>query len=281
MESDGIKRSEEQRLKGKVAIITGGARGIGAATVKLFASNGAYVVVADVLDELGVNLANSIGGRYIHCDVSKEADLESAVKLALAWKGRLDIIFNNAGTSGADGSITNVNMNEVNKIIAVNLFGVVHGIKHAARAMIEGQQGGSIICSSSSAAIMGGLASHAYTMSKGAIQSLIKSAACELGQHGIRVNCISPHGVPTEMLISGYRRFLGDIEAEEISKISAKSCSLLSGKGGTTQDVAAAALFLATDEAGFITGHNLVIDGGFTEASTNMIHMYQDTKLVK
>ncbi|KNA22389.1 hypothetical protein SOVF_034380 [Spinacia oleracea] len=281
MESDGTKCSGEQRLRGKVAIITGGARGIGATTAKLFALNGAYVVVADVLDELGINLAQSIGGRYIHCDVSKEADLEAAVNLALAWKGHLDIIFNNAGTSGADGSITNVNMEEVKNIVAVNLYGVVHGIKHAARAMIKGKIGGSIICTSSSAAIMGGLASHAYTMSKGAIQSLIKSAACELGVHGIRVNCISPHGVPTDMLISGYRRFLGDIDAEEVSKISSKSCSLLTGRGGKTQDVAAAALFLATDEAGFITGHNLVIDGGYTEASTNMIHMYQDPKLVK
>ena len=84
-------------MKGKVAIITGGARGIGAAAVKLFALNGAHVIVADVLDELGINLANSIGGRYIHCDVSKEADMQSAVKLALAWKDHLDVIYNNAG----------------------------------------------------------------------------------------------------------------------------------------------------------------------------------------
>lgn len=192
-----------------------------------------------------------------------------------------DLYFLHVGTSGADGSIANVNMDKVKNIVGVNLYGVVHGIKHASRAMIEGQRGGSIICASSSAAIMGGLASHAYTMSKGAIQSLIKSAACELGQHGIRVNCIAPHGVPTEMLISGYRRFLGDIDPEEVSKISAKSCSLLSGRGGKTEDVASAALFLASDEAGFITGHNLVIDGGYTEASTTMVHMYLDQQLVE
>lgn len=172
-------------------------------------------------------------------------------------------------------------MDEVKHIVGVNLYGVVHGIKHAARAMIEGQRGGSIICTSSSAAIMGGLASHAYTISKGGVMSLIKSAACELGAHGIRVNCISPHGVPTDMLIGGYRRFLGDIPDEEVKKMSAKSCSLLHERGGTTEDVAAAALFLATDEAGFITGHNLVIDGGYTQASTNMTHMYLDEKLVK
>ncbi|KAL2940188.1 Short-chain dehydrogenase reductase ATA1 [Bienertia sinuspersici] len=142
MESNDNKCSGERRLKDKVAIITGGARGIGAATAKLFAFNGAYVVVADVLDELGVNLANSIGGRYIHCDVSKEGDVESAVKLALAWKGQLDIIFNNAGTSGADGSITNLNMDKVKSIVGVNLYGVVHGIKHASRAMIEVKEAG-------------------------------------------------------------------------------------------------------------------------------------------
>ncbi|KAK9715678.1 hypothetical protein RND81_06G182000 [Saponaria officinalis] len=276
MEFDGAKSNNEQRLKGKVAIVTGGARGIGAAIAKLFASNGAHVVVADVLDELGVGLANSIGGCFVHCNVSKEADLENTVKLAMAWKGRLDIIVNNAGTSGADGSIVNVNMDRVREIVGVNLFGVVHGIKHAARAMIEGKQGGSIICTSSSAAIMGGLASHAYTMSKGAILSVMKSAACELGEHGIRVNCISPHAVPTEMLISGYRRFVGDIGDEEIAKMSALKASLLQGKGGSVEDIAAGALFLASDDAGFITGHNLVVDGGYTAANITMTHMYRD-----
>ncbi|KAK1554053.1 hypothetical protein Q3G72_007232 [Acer saccharum] len=271
------QRISSKRLMGKVAVITGGARGIGAATAQVFAQNGANVVIADLLDELGVSLADSIGGRYIHCDVTKEADVEAAVQLALAWKGRLDIIFNNAGIAGPGGSITKIDMDQVKHIVSVNVNGILHGIKHAARAMMEGRKGGSIICTSSSAAIMGGLGGHAYSLSKEAILGLMKSTACELGMHGIRVNCISPHGVPSEMLVDSYRKFLGkkDMSPEEVGKIVGEKGSLLQGRCGSTEDVAQAALFLASDDSGFITGHNLVIDGGYTSASTTMSFIYQ------
>lgn len=264
------------RLKGKVAIITGGARGIGGATAELFVKNGAYVVIADILDELGEKLADSIGGRYIHCDVSKEKDVESAVQFALAWKGKLDIMFNNAGISGPGGSISSLNMEEVRVLLSINLFGIIHGIKHASRAMIAGKNGGSIICSSSSAAIMGGLASHAYTASKNAILGLAKTTACELGIHGIRVNCVSPHGVPSEMLVNAYRIGLGrdDLQPEDVTKIVGDKASLLSGRGGSMEDVAQAVLFLASDDSGFITAHNLVIDGGYTSAYSHMNSIY-------
>lgn len=126
-------------MKGKVAVITGGARGIGAATARIFAENGAHVVIADILNELGTSLADSIGGRYVQCDVSKEEDVESAVKLAVEWKGRLDIMFNNAGIAGFGGSITNIKMDQMMTLLAINLHGVVHGIKHAARTMIAGK----------------------------------------------------------------------------------------------------------------------------------------------
>ncbi|MCE3049791.1 Short-chain dehydrogenase reductase Ata1, partial [Datura stramonium] len=209
-----VQMLSPKRLRGKVAVITGGARGIGAATARVFAENGAHVVIADILDELGASLAESIGGRYVHCDVSKEEEVASAVKLAVEWKGRLDIMFNNAGIAGFGGSITNINMDRMLALLAINLNGVVHGIKHAARAMIAGKPrgGGTIICSSSSAAIMGGLASHSYTMSKEAILGLARTTACELGVHGIRVNCVSPHGVPSQMLVTEYQKFLGNME---------------------------------------------------------------------
>ncbi|KAG9156847.1 hypothetical protein Leryth_020162, partial [Lithospermum erythrorhizon] len=257
------------RLVGKVAVITGGARGIGAATAKLFAEHGAYVVIADVLDELGTALADEIGGRYIHCDVSKEHDVESAVQVAVNWKGKLDIMFNNAGISGPVGSILNLKMETVKAILAINLNGMIFGIKHAARAMIKGNigRGGSIICSSSSAALMGGLASHPYTLSKEAIIGLARSTACELGEYGIRVNCVSPHGVPTEMLVSAFR---------EVNQVVGEKGSFLNGRGGTVEDVAQAVLFLASDDAGFITGHNLVIDGGFTSCCSSMSFIYHD-----
>ncbi|WJZ80658.1 hypothetical protein VitviT2T_000560 [Vitis vinifera] len=272
------QKLSEKRLLGKVAIITGGARGIGAATAKLFARHGAHVIIADVLDHLGFTLADSIGGRYIHCDVAKEDDMESAVQLALTWKGQLDIMFNNAGIGGLDGSVTNIDMTKMKALLAVNVNGNIHGIKHAARAMIRGRKGGCIICTSSSAAIMGGLASHGYTLSKEAIVGLMRSTACELGVHGIRVNCISPHGVPTEMLVSGYRKILGkaDVTPEEVSRIVGKRGSLLRGRGGSVEDIAQAALFLASEDAGFITAHNLVLDGGFTSACSDMSFIYQE-----
>ncbi|EEF40523.1 short-chain dehydrogenase reductase ATA1 [Ricinus communis] len=274
---ENVQRLSTKRLRGKVAVVTGGARGIGAATAKRFAENGANVVVADILDDLGHPLADSIGGRYIHCDVANEADVESAINLALAWKGKLDIMFNNAGIAGPDGSITNLDMEQVKYLFSVNVNGTLHGIKHAAKAMIKGQNGGCIICSSSSAAIMGGLGSHPYTSSKEAIVGLMKSTACELGVHGIRVNCISPHGVPSEMLVGAYRRILGkaDMNSEEVSKIVGERGSLLRGRCATVEDVAQAALFLASEESGFITAHNLVIDGGYTSANNNMNFIYQ------
>lgn len=265
------------RLVNKVAVITGGARGIGAAAAELFAQNGAHVVIADILDDLGATLADSIGGRYIHCDVSKEADVESAIELALGWKGQLDIMFNNAGIPGPSGSITSLDMEKVQKLLAVNVLGYLHGIKYAAAAMIKTRKGGSIICTSSSAAIMGGLGGHAYTLSKESINGLVRSAACELGVHGIRVNCISPHGVPSEMLVSAFREHLGKkaMQAEDVSKIVGEGGSLLRGRCATVEDVAQAALFLASEDSGFITAHNLVLDGGYTSAYSTMSFIYQ------
>nr|GMD29237.1 short-chain dehydrogenase reductase ATA1 [Ipomoea batatas] len=266
--TDQMLSSKRSFLNGKVAVITGGARGIGAETAKLLAGNGVDVIIADILDELGAPLAESIGGRYVHCDVSKEADVESAVKFALEWRGKLDIMFNNAGIAGPGGSIADLQMDQLGSLLAINLNGVVHGIKHAARAMIAGGKGGTIICSSSSAAIMGGLASHSYSLSKSAI----------LGLHGIRVNCVSPHGVPSEMLVSAYRMILGktDVMADEVGKIVGERGSLLRGRGGRMEDVAQAVLFLASEDSGFVTGHNLILDGGYTSAVSQMSFIYQE-----
>nr|GEY16808.1 short-chain dehydrogenase reductase ATA1 [Tanacetum cinerariifolium] len=245
-------------LIGKVAIVIGGARGIGVATAILMAENGAHVIVADVLDEAGANLANSIEGLYIHC--------------------KLDILFNNAGILDSGRSITNLEMKKLSTIINVNIHGVIHGLKHAARAMISVGNKGSIICSSSSAAIMGGLASHSYTLTKGAILGISRSASCELGVHGIRVNCVSPPGIPSEILMKAYQEHLGksDMTLEEVSNIISEEGSLLHGKCGIFEYVAQAMLFLASDESGFITGHNLVVDGGYTSASVLMSFIYRD-----
>ncbi|KAK8370186.1 hypothetical protein V6Z12_A01G161000 [Gossypium hirsutum] len=227
---------------GKVAVVTGGARGIGAATAKLFAENGAYVVIADILDEAGTMLANSIGARYIHCDVAKESDVESAIQLAITWKGKLDILFSNAGIGGTASSITSLDMEQVKHLVSINLLGN--------RLTL--------------------------TLSKAGIVGLMRTAACELGVHGIRVNCISPHGVPTDMLISGYRMFRGkETTPEEVKKLVGDQGSLLRGKAATVEDVAQAAVFLASDDTGFITAHNLVIDGGYTSAISSLSFIYK------
>lgn len=176
------------------------------------------------------------------------------------------------------GSISTLDMKRVAKLIGVNVNGVVHGIKHAARAMIVAGKGGAIISSSSTAAIMGGLGSHAYTLTKEAILGVSRSSACELGIYGIRVNCVLPHGVLSEMLVDAYRGFKNDVTVEEVQEKVSENASLLKGRCGSVEDVAEAVLFLASDEAGFITGHNLVIDGGYTSSSINMTFIYRDKK---
>ncbi|KAE8710113.1 Short-chain dehydrogenase reductase ATA1 [Hibiscus syriacus] len=242
--------SSAKRMIGKVAVITGGARGIGAATAKLFAENGASVVIADVLDESGTILAESIGARYVHCDVSKESDVESAIQLAITWKGKLDVLFSNTGIGGTASSITDLDMEQAKHLISINLLGNVHAIKHAARAMLRCVSKGSIICTSSSAGIMGGLASHPYSLSKAGILGLMRTTACEI----FRGNEMTP---------------------EQVVKLVGEQGSLLRGKAATVEDVARAVVFLATDDAGFITGHNLVIDGGYTSAIGSLSFIYK------
>ncbi|URD82860.1 short-chain dehydrogenase reductase, partial [Musa troglodytarum] len=185
------------RLEGKVAIITGAASGIGEAAARLFASNGATVVVADIQDEPGTRVAASIGlGRcsYRHCDVTSEEEVEATVDYVVRTHGRLDVMLSNAGVLGPLASVLNVDLGEMDHVMAV---------KHAARAMVAKGTRGSIICTGSVTACQGGLGPVAYTASKHALVGLVSAAAGELGLHGIRVNCVSPFGVATP-LACGY-----------------------------------------------------------------------------
>lgn len=176
------------------------------------------------------------------------------------------------------GSITTIDMKRVAKVIGVNMNGVLHGTKHAARAMIARGKGGCIVNSSSTAAIMGGLGSHAYTITKEGILGLTRSSSCELGTYGIRVNCVLPHAILSDMLVDAYRGFQKDITPEEVEQKMGENASLLTGRCGSVQDIAHAVLFLASDESGFITGHNLVIDGGYTSSSVSMTFIYRNKK---
>ncbi|XP_057859617.1 short-chain dehydrogenase reductase 2a [Cryptomeria japonica] len=272
-EGNGSYHPSLRRLEGKVAIITGGARGIGEATVRLFAKHGANVVVADIEDDAGKMVAESLSPAvtYMHCDVSNEKDVAHVVNMTVSKYGRLDIMFNNAGILGEQTkrkSIMDFDAEEFDNVMGVNVKGVCLGMKHAARIMVP-RRSGCIISTASVAGVQGGLGPHTYTASKHAIVGLTKNAACELGKYGIRVNSISPFGVATSMLINAWRKYDGDMyddvnDQEQGIEEFVRSLANLKGHTLRATDIAEAALYLVSDEAKYVSGHNLVVDGGIT-----------------
>ncbi|KAH9623526.1 hypothetical protein KSS87_014700 [Heliosperma pusillum] len=203
------------RLEGKVAIITGGASGIGECTAKLFAKHGAKVVIADIQDDLGQSICKELGpsATFVHCDVTNEAHVENAVDYTMAQYGKLDIMHNNAGIGGPPKpNITNTALSEFEKVINVNLIGAFLGTKHAARVMIPAKQG-SIITTSSTCSIIGGGATYGYTVSKHGVVGLMKNTAVELGNYGIRYSSDSCY---SHTDLSEVRRRFGLGEGVEI-----------------------------------------------------------------
>jgi NAD(P)-dependent dehydrogenase (short-subunit alcohol dehydrogenase family) len=249
------------RIEGKVAIVTGGASGIGAGTVRRFVEEGARVVVADLQVDAGKRLAAELGerARFIEADVADEHAVAAAVDLAVAEFGRLDCMFNNAGILGAVGSISRTSVEDWDRSVAVLLRSVFLGMKHAARVMVP-QRSGVIISTSSTAGITGGLGPHAYTACKTAVIGLTRSVAGELAQHGVRVNAIAPGNTVTGMTAFAYTGDASEIEATT-ERIRAGSNL---GIAGEPVDIANAALYLASDEARYVTGHCLVVDAGQT-----------------
>jgi NAD(P)-dependent dehydrogenase (short-subunit alcohol dehydrogenase family) len=249
------------RLQDRVAVITGASSGIGAATARLFHAQGAKVILADMQDGPGQRLTDSLGdrARYIHCDVTSEADVAAAVDLAVSAFGGLDIMVNNAGIVGAVGSIAQTPLEDWNRTIAVLLTGVFLGMKHAARVMIPARKG-SILSIASTAGVMGGLGPHVYTAAKHGVVGLTKSAASELAQHHIRVNAVAPGNTVTAMTTS---LIAGDpMDTDTAAKQIASGAPL--GIAATGDDPAYAMLYLASDEARYVTGHTLLVDSGQT-----------------
>ncbi|KAF8390276.1 hypothetical protein HHK36_024801 [Tetracentron sinense] len=251
-----------KRLDGKVVIITGGASGIGEATAHLFANNGPRVVViADIQDELGQHVATSIGLHrcsYIHCDVTDEEQVKSMVDHTVQTYGRLDIMFSNAGTvNSTNQAVLELSLPAFDHLFAVNVHGMAACVKHAARAMVDGGVKGSIVCTASLAASIGSRKGTNYCMSKHAVLGLVRSASRQLGEYGIRVNCVSPSGLGTPLLCKAYQ-----MEPEEVEKLYEPFTSL-KGVGLKVNHVADAVLFLASDESAFVTGHDLLVHGGY------------------
>jgi NAD(P)-dependent dehydrogenase (short-subunit alcohol dehydrogenase family) len=252
------------KLDGKIAIITGGASGIGEAAVRKFISEGASVVIADLQEKKGEELASSFGDKAIfhETDVSSESDIQKLVEVTIKRFGRIDCLYNNAGFGCASCSITEIPIEEFESQIAVLLRGTFLGIKHVA-AVMKKQKSGTIVNTSSVAGIAGGYSNHVYSAAKAGVISLTRTTALELAESGIRVNCVCPGSIATPIFVNGI-----PLSEEEVKKSMDTISAYLShgplARYGTPEDVASLALWLASDDSSFVTGQAIVVDGGLT-----------------
>ncbi len=246
------------RLEGKVALISGGARGMGAAEARLFASEGAKVVIGDLLEDEGQQVEAEIaeaGGEavFVKLDVTSEEDWDGAVSTAVDRFGKLDILVNNAGIYHG-GTVEEESGEEWDRVMGINGKGVFLGTKASIAAMRDAG-GGSIVNISSVAGLIGSRGATAYNASKGAVRILAKSTAVQYAREGIRCNSVHPGPIETPML---------DLVYPDASTRSERESAIPLGRLGRMDDVAKGVLFLASDEASFMTGSELVIDGGYT-----------------
>ena len=260
------------QLAGRVAVITGAASGMGLATAARFVAEGANVVLADYNAEAGQAAADALGpaARFTRCDVSIEDDVAAAVALAADAFGRLDIMFNNAGIGGAFGPITELEVDDWDATFAVLVRGVFLGTKHAARVLIDQGEGGAIVNTASIAGQGGGAGPQAYSAAKAAVINLTETTALELAPQSIRVNAICPGVIFTPLMHSG-----NEADAEEmIAELQPLP------HRGEAEDIASTALWLAGDDAGFVTGQAITVDGGLLSAGPRIFGRLRNTRNV-
>jgi NAD(P)-dependent dehydrogenase (short-subunit alcohol dehydrogenase family) len=256
------------RLAGKRAVITGAASGIGEATARLFAAEGATVILADVDDLRGKRLAGELGERtrFVTTDVASETDVDSAVAASMEHFGGLDVMFNNAGVPGSSGSIEEIDVAGWDHTIGVHLRGVFLGIRAAARIM-RPQGHGSIINTSSVAGLRANYGGHDYSAAKAAIKHLTVTTANELGEHGVRVNAVCPGGTATSI----FGRAAG-LDSEQAQRTIAFMTAALSNiapipRAALPADIAEMVLWLASDASSYVTGQAIAVDGGLLTGS--------------
>lgn len=240
-----------KKLEGRIAVITGGASGLGQASAELFAEHGATVIVADLNEIAGEAVARSVGGRFVKTDVSDKAQVERLVRYAVREFDQLDIMYNNAGYVW-DGSLIKTDDEAFDRMVGVNLNGVFYGIRASARVMVE-QGFGTIVTTASVGGSWPTAHLAVYSAVKAAGIALTKATAIELAPHGIRVNTVSPG-----TMLTGMTAGLSEEDLTQLDKLQPL------GRAANPREMAQGALFLVSDDASYLTGHDLIIDGGAT-----------------
>ena len=249
------------RFENAAVVVTGGASGIGEATVRALVEEGAGVVIADLQRDLAEALVDELGAKAVFCqtDVTREADIEAAVALAVERFGHLTGMVHCAGVVGAVGSITDTSVEAYQRTMDIHCKGALLCVKHAARVMGEGS---AIVTIASTAGILGGQGPHVYTMAKHAVIGLTRSAASELAFRKIRVNAVAPGGTVTPLVNN-----LAGVDSETTATTIADQSPL--GIACMPDDIAAAILYLLSPESRYVTGHTLTVDAGLTTAGWN------------